>query len=289
MPLNELSVMLPESIARELTSCADTLTEIRIRAEKPVQLICMDSKRFIDDALSAQDLRQLALRMMNHSYYACEHELSQGFFTMTNGCRVGVGGSFTQVNGQTTLRAIGSLCIRIARTVPDCAAPLVQKITSGSGLRSALVLSRPGMGKTTLLRDAARLLSEMGYSVGIADERCEIAASRNGVPTIDVGKCSDVIDGCPKALAMEYLIRSMAPQVIVTDEIGNRRDIGAIREAARKGVVLIASAHASSFEEFESGMLACLAKDNIFSLALLLDDRPGKIAAIRQYDQGEDL
>lgn len=287
MPLNDLCTYLPGDISREIKACIDSLTEVRIRAGKPVQLVCMDSVRFLGESIGAQELRKLAVRMMDHSYYACEQELSQGFFTMANGCRVGVGGSFIQTNDRPgALRSIGSLCIRIARAVPDCAIPLLKEITADGKLHSTLILSRPGMGKTTMLRDTARLLSSMGYMIGIADERHEIAACRSGIPTMDVGLSTDVVDGCPKSQAMEHLIRSMSPQIIITDEIGNRSDIEAIREAMRKGVTLIASAHAGSFEEFETGVLSHLASERLFSLAVLLAEKPGRIAALRTYNKG---
>lgn len=284
MPLNDLCNYLPDFISREYRAYEDTVTEIRIRANKPVQIVCVDSVHFIGASLSPQELRRIAVKMMDHSYYAHEKELSCGFFTMKGGCRVGIGGSFGQTSDQTRhLQSIGSLCIRIARNVPDCAVPLIQEMTRRNRLRSTLVISRPGMGKTTMLRDASRLLSEMGYTVGIADERCEIAACRDGIPSMDVGLSADVVDGCPKAQAIEHLIRSMAPQVIVTDEIGNREDAEVIRDAARKGVILLASTHADSFDQLESGSMASLVTENIFSLAALLEGKPGNISGFREY------
>lgn len=290
MPLNELAGLFPDDVAREIRSCASELTEIRIRAGKPVRLITMNSIRDLGISLDSQALRKLALRMMDHSYYACEHELTQGYFTMKNGCRVGVGGTYAQLNRNSrTLQAIGSLCIRIARAVPDCALPLVNEMISDKNLHSTLILSRPGMGKTTMLRDAARLLSRMGYMVGIADERSEIAACRFGVPTMDVGLNTDVVDGCPKAQAIEHLIRSMAPQIIITDEIGNSSDAVVLREAARKGVAILASAHAGCFEAFEASALGDLLTEGLFPLAALLEGKPGNISAFRSYAKGGSL
>lgn len=288
MPFELLCRILPGNIARELSRFADRLTELRIRADKPVQFVCIDSVHYSKQSLDAQTLRSLALQMMDHSFHAREYELAQGFFTMSNGCRVGVGGSYVQTSDEKfILRHISSLCIRISRPVADCALSLVEMITRENRLRSTLVLSKPGMGKTTILRDAARLLSLRGYTVGIADERSEIAACRNGIPTADVGINTDVVDGCPKAHAMEHLIRSMSPQIIITDEIGNSRDAEAIRCASGKGIFLLASAHAHSFHDFETGVLNSLVTDGLFSLAVLLDGAPGKIADIRSYEKKE--
>lgn len=146
-----------------------------------------------------------------------------------------------------------------------------------------LILSAPGKGKTTLLRDLARLLSQKGYKVGIADERHEIAGCINGAPGFDIGMKSDVIDGCPKAMAMGMIVRSMSPEVIITDEIGNDADCTAITEAARRGVMVVASAHASSFEEFECSRIGSLLNNGLFQVAVLLGKRPGQIQEIRRY------
>ena len=285
MPVRDLASYLPEPLASNIIAENEMIREIRLRAGKPVQLVCTHGERIAEGRISAQQLRRIAVSMMEHSYYSREGELSHGFFTMKNGCRVGVCGSFTEKqSGTFALRAIGSLCVRIARAVPGCADEIVSRISSGT-LRSALIISRPGLGKTTLLRDAARQISMGGRTVGIADERHEIAACRDGVPTMDVGIRTDVVDGCPKAQAMELLIRSMSPEIIITDEIGNAGDISAIREAARMGVSILASAHASSFEEFEAGTVGTLVRHGLFSFAFLIDGAPGQISQIRRYDR----
>ena len=201
---------------------------------------------------------------------------------MKNGCRVGVGGSFVfSDDGKYRLKAIGSLCIRIAGEAIGCAGKLVDELLK-DGPTNTLVLSGPGCGKTTLLRDAARILSRNGYRVGIADERHEIAACIDGKPSFDVGPRCDIVDGCPKAMAMEILIRSLNPQVIITDELGNAHDVYAIREAARMGVTVIASAHASEIEVFEKGRMGTLLKEGLFPLVALLDNMPGRIVEFRR-------
>lgn len=286
----ELALFLPEPVRSYVMSEDKPITEIRLRANRPVQLVYFASKdRILGDSIDAGELRQIALSMMEHSYYACEEELNRGYFTMENGCRVGVGGSFSTVNGDKYhLRTISSLCIRIARAAIGCAEGFVEKILENRPA-SALVLSTPGMGKTTLLRDAARILSEKGYRIGIADERHEIAACINASPSFDLGIRSDVIDGCPKAMAIEMLIRSLAPQIIVTDEIGNSEDFKAIREAARMGVSMIASAHASSLEAFEYGPMGMLLREGLFEIAVWLGGQPGQIQEIRRYGRREDV
>jgi len=256
------------------------LLEIRVRAETPVQLVTQHKRYFTGGNIERDALKSMILRMMDHSYYAKESELSEGYFTIRGGCRVGVCGTYSKrEDGSFFLRAIGSLCIRIAREIPGCAEEVVRETTS-CGLKNTLIISPPGMGKTTLLRDTARIMSEMGYAVGIADERNEIAACINGVPSLNVGTGTDVIDGLPKQAAMERIIRTMAPHVLITDEIGGRGDVQAIREAVCRGVAVIASAHASSVDQLREGALSELMREKLFQRVILLGGAPGRIAEI---------
>lgn len=286
MSVCDLAAYMPEPLASKIIAEQKHITEIRLRAGRTPQLVGTKEEWFSNEPMPAQDLRRIAVAMMEHSYYSRENELSRGYFTMRNGCRVGVCGSFVEKQpGIFVLRSIGSLCIRIARAVPGCAKDVVAHICAG-GLNSALILSRPGLGKTTLLRDAAHQLSAKGYTVGIADERHEIAACCDAVPTMDVGIRTDVVDGCTKAQAMEHLIRAMSPRIIITDEIGNKNDIAAVTEAARMGIHILASAHAASFAEFESGSVGTLVRNGLFPIVFLLEGTPGQIAQIRRYDRG---
>jgi hypothetical protein len=156
--------------------------------------------------------------------------------------------------------------------------------------RSMLLLSPPGMGKTTMLRDIARQLSDGGMSVGIADERHELAACHMGLPTLDIGVRTDVMDGCPKALAIARMLRGMAPQVIVADEIGGEDDARALADAVRCGARIVASAHALGLE-------AALCRPNlrtvldggIVDIIALLGPRPGLVEGVWHRDRGEGV
>lgn len=283
----ELAKYFPATIGEYLLTETKQLTEIRLRVNRPAQLVYFDREDiFVGEAIDVDCLRKIALRMMEYSYHTYEQELSRGFFTMKNGCRVGVGGSFMVTEeGRCRLKSINSLCIRIAYDVIGCAEELVDSMLD-YGLPNTLVLSLPGQGKTTMLRDAARILSQRGYRVGIADERHEIAACVDGVAYYELGPRCDIVDGYSKARAIEMLIRSMNPQIIVTDEIGSVRDCFEIREAARMGVTVLASAHASGIEDFEKGRMGMLLKEGIFRMAALLGNSPGRISCIRKYGVG---
>ena len=280
----ELARFFPKELSEVIAAESGALTEIRLRARRPVQLVSGSTDRFCGEPISGPQLHRMLMAMMEHSYYAREEELAQGYFTMLNGCRVGVCGAYSiGDSGRVAMRAIGSACIRIAREVRGCGEEAVKELLSNGGPRSAILLSRPGMGKTTILRDAARLLSNHGLSVGIADERHEIAACRDGVPTMDVGERTDVADGCPQHLAMDRLIRSMSPRVIVTDELGDARDVEAVREAARRGAAVLTSVHGGSFDRLRHGAVGELISEGLFSTVFLLDGAPGRIAAVRHF------
>ena len=284
--LQRLEMLLPDEAARAMAARREVLREVRLRAGRPVQLVLMEgqwlSRSVIDGALLNRVLAQLA----DFSLYAREEELRQGFFTLEDGCRVGVCGRLVFDGGAVTgLSAAGSLCIRVSREVRGCAEVLLPYILRDGRILSALILSPPGLGKTTLLRELARRLSDGGHCVCVADERHELAACKNGVPTLDVGLRTDVMDGGPKALAMGHMLRACAPEVIVTDEIGGEGDARAIAEAARCGVSVICSAHGDGFGALaRRRALRTVMDTGVFSLGVLLGRPPGTIQEIRLFD-----
>jgi len=249
--------LLPGALKEELGAPVKDLIELRIRAGRPVQLIGRSFEEFRGGRTGASLVLETAQALAGHSLYAREEELREGYFTIEGGCRVGVCGRMTAEEGRIQrLTHAGSVCVRIAREVKGAADGVREALYGPDGPRSALVVSAPGMGKTTLLRDAARQLSEgtggrRGVRVGIADERGELAGCSMGVPTLDVGPRTDVMDGCPKRTGMRLLVRAMSPEVIVTDELGHPEDAAAVQDALRCGVKVIASVHAADEREAE--------------------------------------
>ena len=147
-----------------------------------------------------------------------------------------------------------------------------------------LLVSPPGCGKTTLLRDAVRLLSEAGIAVGVADERSELAACEHGVPQMQLGANAFVMDGCEKTRALRMLLRAMSPQVLVSDEIGNAQDAEALLDAQRCGIKVLCSAHGASYAEVQArSCVRQLLRESVFDRVLLLGREPGRIAAV--YDR----
>ena len=268
----------------------DRLQEIRLRAGRPVEIQYGERRGFLGDGtlhqrseaetltVSAQMCQAVFHAVVEHSPYAKEGEIRQGYVTLRGGCRVG----FT---GQVLLRDekvramphCTSICFRVLREIPNAAqTALPHVVVPGGRIRHCLVLSPPGLGKTTLLRDLARRLGDMGRRIVVIDERSEIAGCWQGVPTVDVGQTTDVLDGCPKDIGIMMALRSMAPEAIVTDEIGSAADVGALTEAARSGVAILASAHGRCEEDvWARPMLRPLMEWGIFERILLLEDKNG--------------
>lgn len=288
--LDRLRAMLPQDATALMAAHEDALTEIRLRAGYPAQLRCLDGSAMASTPLRAAEITSIAASLLDYSVYAHEAELGQGYFTMPDGCRVGVCGRMTCIEGRAMdAAAIASMCVRLGREIRGSADGLYRHVAkSDGGVRSLLLLSPPGLGKTTLLRDLARQLSEAGRCVAIADERHELAACVQGVPTMDVGPCTDVLDGAPKARAMRYLLRAMAPQVIVTDEIGSVEDARAIAEVSRCGVAVVASAHADGLDAAcrRAGLREAV-RGGCFDLAAVLGNTPGELQSVYALKSGE--
>lgn len=282
--MDRLAECIGGALGRQLREKGGGISELRIRAGRPSALCMMDGTKVPSETIAAENFRRILARLMGDSLYACEEELKQGYFTMEGGIRVGVCGRLNAASGSvTSMAGVGSLCIRIPREIRNSTAG---QLWHGSP-ESMLILSPPGMGKTTLVREIARLASEDGYNVAIADERREIAACREGIPQFDLGPNTDVMDGCPKAIAMELLLRACAPQMIVADEIGGEADAAAIRDAARCGAAVVATAHAASFVDAENRFRG-LFQEGIFCRAVLLGPEPGRINSVREYgSEGE--
>lgn len=278
---------LPQSVRARTGELPEGVTEVRLRAGQRVEVCAAGLSRLAGAPMSLQEVRAAVDEMAGHSLYAWEEELKEGFFTMQDGCRVGVGGRFSVRDGQIAgLTQISSAVVRLARAVKGCAQPLLERLCPGGRVLSALILSPPGLGKTTLLRDLARSLSagENGWPacrVGLADERCELAACRGGVPTLDVGPRTDVYEACPKRLAIPRMVRALGCDVIVTDELGQAQDAACVLDALRCGVRVVASAHARTLEEAMRRPVLCeLLAAGAFEAVVELGGRPGQIRRV---------
>ena len=268
---------LPEEVRRRAHEERDRLTGIRLHAGGPAQLVYYDGDELLGN-MGRSEFAQMVSAMMGHSLYARQKELARGYFTLDDGSRAGVCGDFSN-GGPHMLTDIGSVNIRIAREVKGCADGLMDMVKSHRG---TAVISPPGMGKTTLIRDIARQLSEGGQCVCIIDERDEIAACRNGVPNFDLGPRTDVISGIVKHEAILMAIRSCAPDVLVADEVGSEEDAAAIADALRCGVKVVVSAHGDSLEKSKLRPVVGDMLGN-FDAAVLLGPETGAVRQIRIF------
>ena len=288
--VDRLAACLGGETAALLRKEAATVAGLRLRCGQRVRLTRLDGTEVAGPMLDAAAFQRIVRRLCGDSLYAYEEELKQGYFTVRSGLLVGVCGRIAaRSTAIQSMSAISSLCIRIPREVKGCGEALAERIY-GSGLSSALILSPPGMGKTTLLRDLIRIASESGWNVAVADERCEIAACWDGAPQMDVGPRTDVMDGCPKALALPMLIRSCAPQLLAVDEIGDPADATALLEARRCGAELLATAHAQGFGDARRrGNLRDMLNAGAFDWLILLGAPPGRIVSIHDCLSGEEI
>lgn len=253
------------------------LREIRVRAGKPTVFCTASRTASLPWQPDQQHVAALAEALSGHSLYAREEEMAQGYITLQGGHRMGLCGSVTP----SGLKYIGSVCIRIAGQWPGCAEKLLPYA------RNLLIIGPPGSGKTTLLRDLARQLGtgRDGLQVAVIDHRGELAACVQGVPQLDVGPCTDVLDGCPKPEAVAWLIRSMAPQILVTDELSGPEDAAAILDAMACGAAVLTSCHGAALSEVASRpAMAALMSRRVFEYyAVLHPEGGGHIAAL--YDR----
>ena len=256
------------------TSILENLEEMRFRVGQPLQLCGRNLDAFLhrdagitDDPAEAypvtdEILKRLIQAVTQSSLYAVEDELRRGFVTMPGGHRVGVGGrAVLYENGHVrTIRSFNGVNVRIAKEQLGVANQLEPylRLAGTAKLFNVLILSPPQCGKTTLLRDLARQFSEgtlysekRAFKVSVVDERSEIAGCADGVPQFLLGPRTDVLDACPKAEGMLMMIRSLSPDIVVTDEIGRKEDRDAILEAAHAGVAVLTTAHAANLEEWK--------------------------------------
>lgn len=277
----EISRKLPTSIADELCKLPEAyiseIEELRLRCGKNLRLKYHSSEKIIPHIITKEDLKTTLNNLIKFSYYAYEQDLAQGFVTIDGGHRVGICGKAVVKNGQPSLiKEISSLNIRFAKEIKGCADALVGEVTGKDGRAvNTLIVSTPGCGKTTMIRDIARNLSNRKMQVAICDERSEIAGMYCGSSSFDIGNHTDVLDGCDKEYGIPMLIRSMAPDVIITDEIGKREDIRAVEQCLASGVALITTIHGSCMAEIENSAIGELVKQGVFKTIIFLTKQNG--------------
>lgn len=284
---NEAAALLPMRVYSELLVLPDKLREsaeeIRLRSGQYIQLDCGAEITELDGMgrVGSELIDAVMERASEASVHAVESCIAKGYMSIRGGIRLGICGTAVMRSGAVCgLREISSLALRIPHEINDCASEAFSRLYSNK-LDSVLIVSPPGFGKTTCLRNYIRLLSDSGVRVSLADERGELAAVYKGQAQFDVGKNTDIISLAPKADAAVMLLKAMNPQLIAMDEVSSEEDMKAIEAVSGCGVKLLASVHAESLEELISRPLyRNMLRKKLFRYALMIS----RNGADRQYE-----
>ena len=250
---------IKETILQAISiSLGEFVEEIRIRQSRPITLKIGQEVMVLEHVITKEEINEIFERICENSIYSYKKEICEGFITIKGGHRVGITGTAVIDEKIKNINYISSLNFRIAREKKGSSKEIIKHVINQNEntIFNTLIISPPGGGKTTVLRDILRNLSngikELNFSpkvVGLVDERGEIAATYKGEPQKDVGIMTDVMSNFPKSIGMKMLIRSMSPQIIACDEIGGIEDIQAIKVAICSGVKGIFTAHGRNLEE----------------------------------------
>lgn len=290
-------------ILQQTTVDFEQVQEIRLRIHAPLLMICNNHEFYItpegklskraDEAylVSRQALKETLEYMSSYSLYAFEEEIKQGFITIQGGHRIGIAGkTISDEHGIRSMKFISFINVRLSHQVKGCAGIVLPYLYEEGDILHTLIISPPRCGKTTLLRDIIRQVSngteaEPGMTVGVIDERSEIGACYQGIPQNELGIRTDILDCCPKVQGMMMLIRTMSPRVIAVDEIGSREDLEAIEYVMNCGCKLIATVHGSSIEDIkQKPVLRKMVMERWFERYIILNNR-GRIGNVDQiYD-----
>lgn len=279
--MEDIIRILPAELARYMKDITfENITEIRLRVGQKARIRCIEKEESIEFIVSKEHLQEILKRVSINSIYAIQNNINLGYITAPGGNRIGITGEVVEEAGMIkNIKNISSMNIRVAHEVRDCSKDVIYKIYNDGAVLNTLIISPPGKGKTTMLRDIVRKLSDMGKNVGVVDERYEIANVYLGLPTMDIGKRSDVMSGIAKAQGINFMVRSMGLDVIATDEIGDSDDCLAIKNASKCGVKIIATAHGSETQDLPYELQELVDK-NVFDLLVYLSEKIGQIPKV---------
>lgn len=275
---NKIGNILEERLHKE------QIYEIRIKSQQPILIYSKYGESIINYNPSKDDLKSMIQKISNYSLYAYEEDIRQGFITIKGGHRIGIAGECVMENGEVkTIRNISSLNIRICREIIGCSDKIIKYIISENRVYNTIIISPPKCGKTTILRDIARNISNgiptlgaKGRKVVVIDERSEIGACHFGIPQSDLGIRTDVLDNCLKREGLIMAIRSLSPEVLICDEIGTKGDIDALMMAFNSGVNIVTTIHGFSVEDlYKRKVFGDLLDNEILERAIILSNKHG--------------
>lgn len=261
-----------------------SLEEIRLRANKPLILKFNQHEKIFEYNVTTEDLLETLRMICENSIYSYQNQICNGYITIRGGHRVGITGNVVIENEKViNINYISSINFRIAKQIIGCSNKILKYVldTENNTVYNTIIVSPPGAGKTTILRDLIRKVSSgieslgfSGLNIGLVDERGEVAAMYKGVPQNDVGIRTDVLDNVQKSIGMKMLIRSMSPNVIVADEIGSLDDVEAINYAVCSGIKGIFTAHGASLEDLSlNPAIKNLINTHIFERIIFINNK----------------
>lgn len=274
--------------------------EIRIKISMPILVYSKFGESIINYSITKEDMKSIMQKISNYSLYAYEEDIRQGFITIRGGHRIGIAGECVMYKGEIkTIRNISSLNIRICREIIGCSDKVIKYIVSERKIYNTIIISPPKCGKTTILRDIARNISNgisslgvNGKKVVVIDERSEIGACYFGIPQNNLGIRTDILDNCLKREGLIMAIRSLSPEILICDEIGTKGDIEALLMAFNSGVNIVTTIHGFTIEDlYKRKVFSDLIDNEILERVIILSNRNGigTIESVYSLKGGENI
>ena len=294
--LNYLNTRVKNVISQE-SGILNGIIEIRLRINSPVLVKTLRKEMFLDEniKIAKKDIDDILGNLTKNSIHAFENEINKGYITIEGGHRVGISGDcIYDKDGLKGFKNITSLNIRIAKEFPGCSEKTLKHLISpDKNIYNTLIIGPPLSGKTTLIRDVARSLSDgfkapyfEGCDVTLIDERGEISAVYNGIPQMNTGRRTDVLSYCKKSDGFFMSIRALSPKVIISDELGSVEDFEIVQYALKSGVKIVATAHGFSLDDVKRNLyLRNILENNFFERAFILDKRPLKVNEVFDFQK----